>query len=179
MFIDPTGTKPSPTNNWLEVFLYTLAECAKVLFVFERTGDYAAFDYPDGYNKLINKNFDWGNILGKFGDGISIGWTLGLTAAEEVGALATSYAIQIPAVLFNFFGTALNDILSNPEKTTFYVLNSISVATPIVLTVLGLLNVWNPGGWAVLTISGGVFAANTLFQNIYTSHLQDLLHSII
>ena len=82
-------------------------------------------------------------------------------------------------MLFNSMGTSLNNIISTPDKVALYTLDGVTLCVPIVLAVLGMLNIWNPGGLAVLGVSLGTSLINSGIQNAYAHKFQELLHSII
>ena len=133
MFSDPSGMKMEPTNNWLVVALVTIGECAKVNHVYEITvarnrekgiegGDMRAFDYPNGYNALVdelfNEMFDVTNALQKsFNDFIT-------TALGSIGEIVENAAGIISAAI-NYYNLMLQDrnvhnspLLTSDEKNT-------------------------------------------------------------
>ena len=188
MFSDPSGMKMEPTNNWLEAFLLALCEIEKMAFIYKLTerydknqsmyvGDMRVFDYPNGYNTVVDEIFD--GTLGIIGDIVSVLLTLLLGVAGGLEAIWGILSTQVPAMLFSTFQTDLNKVLTDSQKIDLFILDGINVGVPLVVAVLGALNIWNPAGYAALGISIGTFFGTSFVKNVYLKSIKNQWHSVV
>ena len=190
IFSDPSGMKMEPTNNWLVVALVTIGECAKVNHVYEITvarnrekgiegGDMRVFDYPNGYNTVVDEIFSasWG--LDLYTEVMGAVWTVASLGVELIDAWITSLTLGgLFVEPFAIWSYEMNILLTQDQKNSLILMDLISIGTPIGLSIAAS-NGWNPAGWVGGFICGATYVGVDIAKHLYLRSIKRVWESVL